>query len=256
MDDQADVGFVDPHAEGDGGNDDLHLVADEGLLVFFAVEVGEAGVVRKGPKPFCLKHGGGVVDAFAAGAVDNGGLSGVAVEERNKLGIDILLEADIVEEVGAVEGGPDDEGVAQGQVVENLLLYPVGRRCGEGGNRGAWEKGDEVGEREVVGAEVVPPFGDAVCFVDDGHAERYPAEGFAELAEDEAFGRDVEEVEAAGEEVTHHLVAFVGALGAVEKGGTDAVGAGAVDLVFHEGYERTDDHAGAGEQECRELVAE
>ena len=81
MDDEADVGFVDPHAEGDGGNNDFGLVADEGFLVFFALQVAEAGVVREGAEPFCLQHGGGVVDAFAAGAVDDGGLSGVAVEQ-------------------------------------------------------------------------------------------------------------------------------------------------------------------------------
>ena len=56
--------------------------------------------------------------------------------------------------------------------------------------------------------------------------------------------------------MAHYLVAFVGALGAVEKGSTDAVGAGTVDLVFHEGNERADDHAGAGEQKGRKLVAE
>ena len=168
----------------------------------------------------------------------------------------MLFEADIVEQVGTVEGGPDNEGVTQGQFIENLLLDPWGRRGGEGSNRGAGEEGDEVGEREVVGAEVVPPFGDAVCFVDDGHAEWNPAEGFTEVAEDEAFGRDVEEVEAAGEELAHDLVAFVGVLGAVEEGGADAVGTGAVDLVFHEGDERADDHAGSGEEEGRELVAE
>jgi hypothetical protein len=48
MDDEADVGFVDAHAEGDGGADDLDLVAQEKLLVLRALPGGEAGVIGPG----------------------------------------------------------------------------------------------------------------------------------------------------------------------------------------------------------------
>ena len=37
VDDEADVRFVDAHAEGDGGADDSRLVAQEGVLVFRAL---------------------------------------------------------------------------------------------------------------------------------------------------------------------------------------------------------------------------
>ncbi len=45
MDDEADVRLIDAHAEGDGGADDLDLVAQEALLVFRALLGGEPGVV-------------------------------------------------------------------------------------------------------------------------------------------------------------------------------------------------------------------
>ena len=249
MDDQADVGFVDAHAESDGGHDDVRFVTDEGFLIVFALVVGEACVVRDGADPFGLEHFSGGGYAFAAGPVDDGGFAGAAFEQGQELGVDVVFEADVVEEVGAVEGGANDEGGAQGKFAENILLNPVGCRCGEGGDGDAGKEGDEVGEGEVVGAEVVPPFGDTVGFVDDGHAELHASEGFAKVAEDEAFGRDVEEVERVGEEIAHDLVAFVGGLGAVEEGGADAVCTGAVDLVFHECDEGADDHAGAGEED-------
>ncbi len=37
MDDEADVGLVDAHAEGDGGADDAHFVAQEKFLVLGAL---------------------------------------------------------------------------------------------------------------------------------------------------------------------------------------------------------------------------
>ncbi len=48
VNDPADVGFVDAHAEGDGGADDPHLVAQEELLVFRTLGRVEAGVIGPG----------------------------------------------------------------------------------------------------------------------------------------------------------------------------------------------------------------
>ena len=47
MDDKAHVRFVDPHAEGDGGADDLDFIAEECLLVARALVAVEAGMIRR-----------------------------------------------------------------------------------------------------------------------------------------------------------------------------------------------------------------
>ena len=65
MDDVADVGFVDAHAEGDGGADDLGFVADEGLLVFGALGGIEAGVVGDGVDALGLEGGSHGFGGFA-----------------------------------------------------------------------------------------------------------------------------------------------------------------------------------------------
>ena len=93
-------------------------------------------------------------------------------------------------------------------------------------------------------------------FINYRHADWQPGKGLAKVVEGEAFGGDVEQIEVMCIEVTHHLVALLPTLGAVEKGGTNAVGPCAVHLVFHQGNQRTDYHADAWQQQGRELVAE
>ena len=50
VDDEADVGLVDAHAERDGGDDHVHLVADEGVLVRVA-RSGRSQARVVGPRP-------------------------------------------------------------------------------------------------------------------------------------------------------------------------------------------------------------
>ena len=49
VDDEADVGLVDAHAEGVGGGDDLDPAAHEGLLGLAAVVGQQAGVIDRRP---------------------------------------------------------------------------------------------------------------------------------------------------------------------------------------------------------------
>ena len=46
MDDIANVGFIDAHAEGYHRHDDIHIFVDKGILTFLPCLVGHAGVVR------------------------------------------------------------------------------------------------------------------------------------------------------------------------------------------------------------------
>ena len=47
--DEAHVGSIDAHAEGDGGDDDVGALVDEGVLVAGALVVGQPGVIRRPP---------------------------------------------------------------------------------------------------------------------------------------------------------------------------------------------------------------
>ena len=65
MQHKAHVGLVDAHAKGDGGHDDLHIIADEQLLIVFALFIGQPGVIGAHRKPFALQQAGQVIHLFA-----------------------------------------------------------------------------------------------------------------------------------------------------------------------------------------------
>src|SRR5512147_1342275 len=48
VNDEAYVGLVDAHAKGDGRNDDLRIVADEGILISFSFRIFESCVIWAG----------------------------------------------------------------------------------------------------------------------------------------------------------------------------------------------------------------
>jgi len=259
VDDEADVWFVDAHAEGDGGDDDGAVVADEGFLGGAAFGGLHAGVVAAGGDVVFSEEGDGCLDAAAGGAVDDAGLAGAFAEEADHLGIAVGFTTDFVEEVGAVEGGADADGIVQGEAGDDVLGDAFGGGGGEGGEGDLGEGVAEGGEDEVVGAEVVAPFGEAVGLVDGeggGGAGGAVAEFVEEAVGGEAFGGEVEEVEGAGAVGPGGVAAGVEGLAAVDAGGADAVGAGGVDLVLHEGDEGADDDHAAVLHDGGELEAE
>ena len=85
VNDAADVGFVDAHAEGDGGGDDGRHTGHECFLARLPGFGAKAGVVGAGGEAFTFEERGEGLGCFLSGAVDDGGRAGVfteAIEEE------------------------------------------------------------------------------------------------------------------------------------------------------------------------------
>ena len=111
---------------------------------------------------------------------------------------------------------------------------------------------EQRAQQAVIGAEVVAPFGHAVRLVDREQGERGLAQQFAEMRLAGPLGRDIEQVELTGAKAVYGL--FAVEIGAGQRGGANAVGLGAAQLVVHQRDQRRDHHAGAREHDRRQLV--
>ncbi len=135
----------------------------------------------------------------------------------------------------------------------------MGGLGGGGGQRDAGHVGPplvQCGEGEVVRPEVMSPLGDAVRLVDGEQRDRAAVEEPQCGLRPEAFRRQVEQVEVAGEERGLDLAALAGLLGGIQRARAHAEDAQGVDLVVHERDEGRDDYPDAFAHQCGYLVAE
>ena len=124
VDDGADIGLVDAHAEGDGRDDDFELAREEVALDAFARGGVETGVVGGGRS---AEGGGEVFGGLARGGVDDGGAVGFFLEE---LGGELIAAGlgeldDLDGEIVAAEAVDEESRVGELELGGDVFL---GRR--------------------------------------------------------------------------------------------------------------------------------
>ena len=138
--DEAHVGLVDAHAEGDGGDDDVDLVAREGVLYARALVRRQAGVVGGGAARRPAAAVGDLLDALAREAVDDAGL---ALVLRGRNGEQLLQRLALLDH-GVADVGPVEAGDVHGGVGQTEPAAHVVARLGVGRGRAGHER--HVGE--------------------------------------------------------------------------------------------------------------
>ncbi len=256
--DVADVGLVDAHAEGDGGDDDGLAGVDEPVLGARAQVGRHACVVGPGREPTFAQSFGDLLGGALERDVDDGG-SDRALAQLGKQGPVALVGGDggrQQAQVGAVKGRPDGALGVDVEGATDVLEDRRGRGRGQGQDPLGTKLAREHGELEVVGAEVVAPLGDAVGLVDREQGDVDAGERGPEALVVEALRGDVEQLGLARSQLPHDGPVLVEAEGGVEVVGADTPSPERPDLVFHEGDQRGHDHGQAGEQDRGQLVAE
>ena len=255
VDNGADVGFVDAHAEGYRCDDYFKVAREEFALDAFAGAGVKAGVVGGGVSAKC---GGQLFGGFARRGVDNGGAVGLFFEElRGELVAAGFGELDDLDgEIVAAEA-VDEESWLRELELGNDVFLDCWRRCRSEGDDGRGTEGrEEVAEGAIVGAKVVAPGGDAVGLVDCYEAGLFPGEHLGEVGDAHALGRDEKELEGAVEVVAAGLPCFVAGEAGVDAGDAEAGGGEFGGLVVHEGNEGGDDEGSAAAGDGGKLVAE
>src|SRR6266571_2284892 len=105
MGDEAHVGLVDTHAEGDRRYHDDGIVADEALLVRAARRRIQPGVVGQGVDALLAQPGGRLVDLAPRQAVDDAGVAAMSGEKIEQLAARVVALDDRVADVRPVEAG-------------------------------------------------------------------------------------------------------------------------------------------------------
>src|SRR5690606_40797854 len=135
MGDEAHVGLVDAHAEGDRRHHHHAVALQEPALVLGAYLRLHAGVVGQGVDAGLLQLVGDRLDPAAGEGIDDPTLAAVAGQEvEQRAGTTAVLLHDGVADVGPVEGAGEAPRVLQAKALGDLL---AGGRVGRGGQRDA-----------------------------------------------------------------------------------------------------------------------
>ena len=194
--DEAHVGLVDAHAEGDRRADDAHLIAQETLLLRRAVLGGHAGVITAGRDPVRLQVRGEGVGRLAAQTVDDPAVFPALVQEGARLAVGAGLDHHPIQEVRAVEARDIAARVAEPEERHDVLAHALGSGRRQGHDRHAREVIAQLGELAVLGPEIVSPFADAMGLVDRDETDRPAPEVRQDPGHHEPFGRQIQESEA------------------------------------------------------------
>ena len=237
MDDEAHVRLVDPHPEGDGGDDHAKLVGHETLLHGGPLGRAHPGVVGGGVHPGAAQVRGELLALLARRRVDDPRRRRAAddVQDAGELVLLLLGRDDPVGQVRAVEARHHHLGRAHLQGAQDVLADAGGRR----GRKGEYGRVPEVPhgawQEQVVRPEVVAPLRDAVGLVHHEKADAGAPERQHELQGPQTLGGDVEHLHFARANPPLDLPALLGREPGVERSGArDRALQQGVDLVFHQ----------------------
>ena len=253
MDDEAQVGFVEPHPQRAGRHQRLDPVVAQRFLEPQPVDrVGTSGVgrhvVARPPQ-----RGGHVLGARHGQRVDDAAAGEIA-EVGHQPGQPLLGGAereDPQPQRVASQPAPKGEHVVStgAQLLGHVGDDPrVGRGGGGEDRRVRRQRGQQVADAPVVGPEVVTPVADAVGLVDDEQpaAPRQPRQLLLTKPRVvEPFRADQQQVDLVGGQ----RLADVGPVlrvGGVHRHGADPRALRGGDLVAHEGQQGRHDHRGSG----------
>ena len=255
MDDGADVGFVDAHAEGDGGDDYFQFSGEEVALDAFACAGIETGVIGGSAS---AEGGGEFFCRFAGWSIDDGGAIGFFFEEiYSELVAARFGEFDDLDgEVVATEAMDEELGFCELELRDDVFLNCWRGSCSEGDDWRGTESREEVSEGAVVRTKVVAPGGDAVGLVDGDERGFFAREHLGEVGDAHALGCDEEKLESPVEVVAAGLTGVVAGEARVNAGDAEACGGELCRLVVHERDERRDDKGGSPASDGGELVTE
>ena len=192
---QADVRLVDAHTESDGGNDNRHPVADK-ILLGLAAGIGvQAGVVRAGSQA----PGVQVISQFlgfpAGKAVDDGGLLALFLQQGQQSAPGVALGHYGVAEVVPVKARQENPPLLQIQLADDVGAHPFRSGGGEGNDRRLGKVPPQGAQVAVIRAELMPPFGNAVGFVNGDEAQFQMFQKVAETGQSQPFRGYIENLD-------------------------------------------------------------
>ena len=194
--DLPNVGFVDAHSEGSGGDDDRVVRAHKSILALLAHVAAETRVIRLGGQSGSHEGLCDHLAVFAGSNVDNrraGRFDLEAVLEQLQTSCFATRLDCVKREVRAIKAGVDLDWILQSEAANDVDAGGRGSGCRQGHHRAGLEGLAHLSEAAIVGSEVVAPFAQTVRLVDDQQVDVCLGQRLGKACVRKAFGCHVEQ---------------------------------------------------------------
>lgn len=238
MGNEAHVGFVDTHAEGNGGDHDQPFLIKEAVLVGRTGLGSQAGMIRQCRETLITEEGCRFVDLLARQAVHNARVAAALAKEGHQLLARRFLGYDAIEDVRPVKARQEALGALQVQALDNLF---AGAHIGGGGQRNARHMREQLGQLpqlQVFGAEIVAPLRHAVRLVDGKQRDVQIAQEIEHARLHQALRRQVQHLHFATAQAPGQFTLLLRRQGRVQRGSRHAQFVQRGDLVVHQRNQR------------------
>ena len=249
MDDEPEVWLVEAHAEGDGSDQGLDIVAEELLFGLDALVGLQVGVVGAGHNALPLEPFGGAPRILHREGVNDAAAGQLREEVRQpRQPVGLIVQRDIEE----LERAADQR--ATQDVEACYLRLNVFHDAVVGGGRRAEDRhpgrqqAQDAHDAPVIRAEIMPPIRNAVRLIHHKHPDAALNQRQQLLQEGrvaQPLRRNHQHVHAVGLQVSLDLRPVLQVL-AVDGRGADAQLLGGEDLVAHEREQRADEQGRPG----------
>ena len=257
VDDKADVGLVDAHAEGVGGHHDGGPVIGEVLLVLPPLGVVQSRMIAGGGKAGGAQLLAYLLHGFPGGAVDDAALVPAGLQIVHEPGRLVPLPAHVKEQIGAVKARDNAQGLLQLQKPHNVLPHLGGGGGGKGGkHRSLRQTVYKGGNVQIVGAEVLPPLADTVRLIHRKQRDPLPRGKGQEAVGQKTLWGHVDQPICPKLGPAQYLPLLGGSEGGIEEGRRDASLLQGRHLVLHQGDQRRHHQRQPLQQQGRNLIAQ
>ena len=255
MDHPTDIGAVDTHAESIGRRQHRRRSGHKIFLGIIAFSDAHPGVIAAD-----TGEGGELIHRLTGGGVDDGRSGCGGVENFFQLVQTHILSAFALDDLEVQIGSPESGGDQLHFRAAELNFYIRAHlRSGSRGERTDVPDVELFGDRSdpaVTGAEVVSPFADAVCFVNDQPGGRGIAEEIVKKIGLKPFRSDIEEFQFTVFGTADGFKLFLKGDGTVDEGCRNIFLPERCHLIRHQRNKRRDHQRVGVFQQSRKLIAE
>ena len=158
MDDEAHIGLVNTHAEGNGSHDDIDILHQEIILCLRTGSRIQTGMIGRSLDIVGLQHGSQFFHLFPGKTVDNTALIWMLLDKPDDILVNVLrLGTYLVIEVRTIEGTLELRSIDDAQIFLDITAHFIRRRCRQGYDGGLSYLVHDGTDTTVLWSEVVPP---------------------------------------------------------------------------------------------------